>query len=253
MAPIKFGVEVIRSFLKKHKIATLAELKQALGTLATMTVFRKLKALGYLTSLSHRGKYYTLVDIPRFDELGLWSHQSVWFSRDGTLVATAQRLVEEASAGLTATELHAFLPVEVKEALLRLYRQERIDREEIGGGYVYFSRDSGIRRNQKMRRLERPAAWELGESLIGEDLPPELKAAMILFFSLLDERQRRLYAGLEAHKLGYGGDRKVAQFLGVDEHTVARGRQELFSDQVRRERIRNEGGGRKAVEKKRPQ
>jgi hypothetical protein len=253
MAPIKFGVEVIRSFLKKHKIATLAELKQALGTLATMTVFRKLKALGYLTSLSHRGKYYTLADIPRFDEQGLWSHQSVWFSRDGTLVATAQRLVEEASAGLTATELHAFLPVEVKEALLRLYRQERIDREEIGGGSVYFSRDSGIRRNQKMRRLERPAVWELGESLIGEDLPPELKAAMILFFSLLDERQRRLYAGLEAHKLGYGGDRKLAQFLGVDEHTVARGRQELFSDQVRRERIRNEGGGRKAVEKKRPQ
>jgi hypothetical protein len=252
MAPIKFGVEVIRSFLKKHKIATLAELKQALGTLATMTVFRKLKALGYLTSLSHRGKYYTLADIPRFDEQGLWSHQSVWFSRDGTLVATAQRLVEEASAGLTATELHAFLPVEVKEALLRLYRQERIDREEIRGGYVYFSRDSGIRRNQKMRRLERPAAWELGESLIGEDLPPELKAAMILFFSLLDERQRRLYAGLEAHKLGYGGDRKVAQFLGVDEHTVARGRQELFSDRVRRERIRNEGGGRKAVEKKHP-
>jgi hypothetical protein len=58
--------------------------------------------------------------------------------------------------------------------------------------------------------LERPAAWELGESLVGENLPPELKAAMILFFSLLDERQRRLYAGLEAHKLGYGGDRKVA-------------------------------------------
>jgi hypothetical protein len=252
MAPVKFGVEVVMSFLKKHKIATLAELKQALGTLATMTVFRKLKALGYRTSLSHRGKYYTLADIPHFNDQGLWSHRSVWFSQDGTLLATAQRFVEEASAGLTASELHAFLPVEVKEALLHLYRQKRIDREEIGGGYVYFARDSGIQRNQKMRRLERPAAWELGESLIGEDLPPELKAAMILFFSLLDERQRRLYAGLEAHKLGYGGDRKVARFLGVDEHTVARGRQELFSDQVRRERIRNEGGGRKAVEKKRP-
>jgi hypothetical protein len=148
--------------------------------------------------------------------------------------------------------LKALLPVEVKEALLHLYRQGRIDREEIGGGYVYFARDPGIRRDQKMRRLERPAAWELGESLVGEDLPPELKAAMILFFSLLDERQRRLYAGLEAQKLGYGGDRKVAGFLGLDEHTVARGRQELFSDQVQRERIRNEGGGRKAVEKKRP-
>jgi hypothetical protein len=252
MAPVRFGVEVIRSFLKKHKIATLAELKQALGTLATMTVFRKLKALGYRTSFSHRGKYYTLADIPQFDEQGLWSHRSVWFSQDGTLLATALRFVEEASAGLTAGELHAFLPVGVKEALFHLQRQQRIHREEIGGQFVYFARDAGIQRNQKMRRLERPAAWELGESVVGEDLPPELKAAMILFFSLLDERQRRLYAGLEAHKLGYGGDRKVACFLGVDEHTVARGRQELFSDQVQRERIRKEGGGRKAVEKKRP-
>src|SRR5512137_2996971 len=121
MAPVKFGVEVIKSFLKKRKIATLAELKQALGTLATMTVFRKLKALGYRTSFSHRGKYYTLADIPQFDEQGLWSHQSVWFSQEGTLVATAQRFVEQASAGLTAGELNAFLPVDVKEALLHLH------------------------------------------------------------------------------------------------------------------------------------
>ncbi len=252
MAPVKFGVEVIKSLLKKHRIATLAELKQALGTLATMTVFRKLKALGYRTSFSHRGKYYTLADIPQFDEQGLWSHRSVWFSQEGTLLATAQRFVERAIAGLTAGELNALLPVDVKEALLHLHRRERIDREEIGGEFVYFARDAGVQRNQKARRLERPAAWELGESVVGEDLPPELKAAMILFFSLLDERQRRLYAGLEAHKLGYGGDHKVACFLGVDEHTVARGRQELFSDQVQRERIRKEGGGRKAVGKKPP-
>src|SRR5207249_10033445 len=39
----------------------------ALGTSATMTVFRKLKALGYRTSYSHRGKYYTLSGILRFD------------------------------------------------------------------------------------------------------------------------------------------------------------------------------------------
>ena len=34
--------------------------------------------------------------------------------------------------------------------------------------------------------------------------------------SLLDEKQRRLYAGPESLKLGYGGDRKVAEFLGMD-------------------------------------
>ena len=109
-----------------------------------------------------------------------------------------------------------------------------------------------MRRNQRLRREERQAVWELGESPVGAGLSPELKAAMILFFSLLDEQQRRLYAGLEAQKLGYGGDRKIAEFFGVDVHTVARGRRELFGEQVHRERVRKEGGGRKACGKKTP-
>ncbi len=251
MARIRFGEQVIVSFLQKHKIATLAELKQTLGSSATMTVFRKLRALDYRTSFSHRGKYYTLADIPQFDEQGLWSYRAVCFSRDGNLLATAHRLVEEASAGLTASELRARLSVEVKEPLLQLYRQRRIGREKIADVYVYLSREAGRRRQQGMRRREPPAVWELGESPVGAGLSPELKAAMILFYSLLDEQQRRLYAGLEAQKLGYGGDRKIAEFLGLDVHTVARGRRELFGEQVHRERLRAEGGGRKRAEKKR--
>ena len=251
MARIRYGEQVIGAFLQKHKIATLAELKRTLGSSATMTVFRKLRALDYRTSFSHRGKYYTLADIPQFDEQGLWSYRAVWFSRDGNLLATAQRLVEEATAGLTASELRARLQVEVKEPLLQLYRQKRIDREKIDDVYVYLSREAGRRRNQGLRRQEPPAVWELGESPVGAGLSPELKAAMILFYSLLDEQQRRLYAGLEAQKLGYGGDRKIAEFLGLDVHTVARGRRELFREQVHRERRREEGGGRKRVEKKR--
>jgi hypothetical protein len=249
MAYSKFGEDVIGSFLQKHKIATLMELKQTLGSSATMTVFRKLRALGYRTSFSHRGKYYTLADIPQFDELGLWSYRAVGFSREGNLLKTAQRFVEEASAGLTVSELRALLQVEVKEPLLHLYRTKRIDREKIGDIYVYLSREAGIRRAQTTRRQEPQAVWELGESLVSAGISPEMKAAMVLFYSLLDEQQRRLYAGLEAQKLGYGGDRKVAEFLGLDEHTVARGRRELFSEQVHWQRVREKGGGRKRAEK----
>ena len=36
-------------------------------------------------------------------------------------------------------------------------------------------------------------------------MPEELRAAIVLFASLLDERQRRLLAGLEALKCGWGG------------------------------------------------
>jgi len=35
--------------------------------------------------------------------------------------------------------------------------------------------------------------------------PDELKTAILLFYSLLDEQQRRLFAGLESIKLGHSG------------------------------------------------
>ena len=98
--------------------------------------------------------------------------------------------------------------------------------------------------------------WEaeppLGGPLIeAEVMPDELKAAIILFFTLLDEKQRRLYAGLEALKIGHGGDRRVAELLGLDVGTVARGREELLSQDVQVERTRRSGAGRKRLEKKR--
>jgi hypothetical protein len=247
---MNFSPDALRSLLQKEKIATLAELKEALRTSATMTVFRKLRALGYQTSYSHRGKYYTLTSIPEYDELGLWSYRAAYFSRDGNLLATAERLVDEAELGITADELRELLHVDVKQSLLHLYRDKRIGREQIAGRYVYLSRDSGVQLNQKLARQERRTVWELGESPLEAELPPELKAAIILFFSLLDEQQRRLYAGLEAQKLGFGGDSRIAEFFGVNVHTVARGRRELFGGQVQRERVRQEGGGRNAAEKK---
>ena len=82
--------------------------------------------------------------------------------------------------------------------------------------------------------------------------PDELKAAILLFYGLLDEQQRRLFAGLEAIKLGRGGDTILATFLNIDPHTVARGRQQLLDHDVAPERIRRVGGGRIPVEKKRP-
>ena len=109
-----FTLQALRSFFQRKLIATLQELKQILGTTSTMTVFRKLKTLGYRTSYSHRGKYYTLTTIPQFDQQGLWSCRAVRFSRDGNLLATAQRFVEQAPAGFTASELQALLQVEVR-------------------------------------------------------------------------------------------------------------------------------------------
>ncbi len=249
-----FSPEPLLRLLRAKKIATLPELQSALGSDVPLTVFRKLKELGYRTSYSHRGRFYTLDRIARFDEPGLWSHDSVWFSRYGTLVDTAEAFVNSSPSGYFVAELEQALHISVQDPLLHLVGQQRITRELVSGLYLYCSADAATRLRQLRARRAPPSAPSISDSVAAaESVSDELKAAIILFYSLLDEQQRRLYAGLEALKLGHGGDRRIAELLGLDPHTVAKGRRELLSQEAQRGRVRQAGGGRKPTEKKRPQ
>ena len=49
-----------------------------------MAVYRVLKDIAYQTSYTHGGRYYALKERMEFDQHGLWSARSVWFSTDGT-------------------------------------------------------------------------------------------------------------------------------------------------------------------------
>ena len=50
---------------------------------------------------------------------------------------------------------------------------------------------------------------------------------MNFLVSTLDERQQRLYVGLESQRLGHGGDRQLSLITGLSVDTIAKGRQEL--------------------------
>src|ERR1700680_232815 len=251
MRPTVFSADVLRQFLRRSGIATLPQLKRLLGTEANITVFRKLKELSYRTSYSHRGSFYTLDEIAAFDEHVLGSFDSVWFSRHGTLVATAEVCVTQAPAGYFASELKDILHVPVKEPLLRLFEQDRIARQTVSGLYLYCASNPRTRQQQVRARqtlLEQAAAAPA--AIRSDQVSDELRAAIVLFASVLDEQQRRLYAGLESLRLG--GDRQIADLLHLDPHTVARGRRQLLAQEVEVGRVRGVGGGRKPVEKKRP-
>lgn len=77
---------------------------------------------------------------------------------------------------------------------------------------------------------------------------------MILFASRLDEQQRRWFAGLEAIRLGRGGEKLMAEIIGLDPKTVRRGRHELEAHLEGRptDHIRAPGAGRHAVEQNDP-
>jgi hypothetical protein len=252
MRPSEFSPETLATLLRKQKVATLPELMEALGS-AKRTVFRKLQELPYRSSYSHRGAYYTLDEVAQFDEQGLWSYQDVWFSTYGTLLSTAVAFVEAGEQGHYVEELDHELHIGTKDALRKLVRDARLSREHLGGQFLYCAADARRRREQvRARRVglaEPGAAGSLPQAAV---LPDELRAAIVLFFSLLDEKQRRLYAGLEALKTGRGGDVRIAELLGLDVGTVARGRRELLTGEVEIDRVRAAGGGRKSTGKKRP-
>jgi len=238
----------LKELLESRKVCTLDELMQALGTSVRMTVFRKLQDLPYLTSYSHRGKYYALKPLCKFDESGLWEHRDAWFSVYGTLLATGKQFIEQSPAGYSAVELDAVLHVQTKQALLHLYQQSLVEREKFDGVLVYLARDARERQRQSVARRQM-VAGEF-ERVSAGVLAHELKAAIILFFSLLDERQRRFFAGLESLKIGQGGDARIANLLGVDPHTVAKGRRELLQRDIEADGVRRRGGGRPSAEKK---
>src|SRR6266567_2916967 len=216
---VRYPTDRLVSFLRDQKIATMPQLKSALGTSVTFTVLRKLAPLGYRSSYSHGGTYYTLDSIARYDELGLWSYRDIHFSRHGTLLNTAATLVSGAPAGYFTHELDAVVHVATKDALRHLVQQDRLDRRELAGRYLYCAK-------QRQRRQEQWAARQA--------------------------QQRRIYAGLGSLEWGHGGDQRMAELFGLDVDTVARGRAELLSGQVLHERVRRVGAGRPRAEKKRP-
>ena len=66
----------------------------------------------------------------------------------------------------------------------------------------------------------------------------------------LDERSRRLFAGLLAKPFGRGGIQLASEITGLSRVTVRRGVIECNQPQPDSDRVRRAGGGRKSVEKK---
>jgi hypothetical protein len=237
MNRVHYSADTLLDVFQRQTIATMPELKAALGSSVDLTVLRKLATLNYRTSYSHRGAYYTLDSLACFDAHGLWSYRDARFSRHGTLLDTAVAMVCGASSGYFADELESVVHVAVKDSLRHLVESGRLQRRPCPDRYLYGAADRARWQEQ----------WAARQAQVDE-----LPAAIALFYGLLDEKQRRLYAGLESLQSGHGGDRRMAQLLGLDVATVARGRRELLSGQVLRGRVRQEGGGRLPVEKKRP-
>ena len=151
--------KTLKKLFRKKTVVDLHDLMIALDTTSRMTVFRRLKPLGYQSSFTDAGKYYTLAEIPVFDDFGLWFYQEIGFSRAGTLKETILEIVESSKAGMAPKELLCLLklkmPNSLHNALRELARSGLLQRQTVDGVHLYTSQHADRLEEQiRMRRLE---------------------------------------------------------------------------------------------------
>lgn len=242
----KYTVDSLIEAFRNNLVLSHDSIASVIGTSSKMTIFRKLKSLDYCTSYSDAGRFYVLKRFIQFNEHGLWSQGAIHFSQAGSLMQTIPVLVEKSSQGYFAVELRTLLQVKVQDALVKLFHENRLHRQQLRGEYLYLFPTVW---QDQLRQRECFFEKENSEGLqrsISQGIADHMKWLL----SILDEKQSRLYLGFESIRVGYGGDAAIARINGVNVKTIARGRRELEQRQSNPERIRNAGAGRPDIKKK---
>ena len=77
----------------------------------------------------------------------------------------------------------------------------------------------------------------------------EIESKMRLYFSQLNEKDKRHYAATEAIKLGYGGQKYLMELFGISDYMIRHGVREIQNpallDEIPKGKIRRKGGGKK--------
>lgn len=136
------------------------------------SVRRFLAEVGYYSSFTHNGGWYTLGSIPRFDADGLWFYNDIGFSRAGSLTRTLMDLATRSAAGMSAQELGAKLRCRCHSVLVQLCRQGRLQRHKIGSSHVYLAIDPALATIQR----------QSVESLSVDQLPAEIAVLVLVEF-----------------------------------------------------------------------
>jgi len=110
------------------------------------------EAVEAYTSYNQNGKYYTLPQVPQFNQHGLWRYKNVAFSIHGNLKKTIIHLVTASPAGLSGRQLGELLGLSPQSFLHHFRGCPGICREKYDGVYIYFSDTEEVCEKQVQQR-----------------------------------------------------------------------------------------------------
>ena len=161
---------ILQKFFRQ-KIITIDQLVQLLKC-SVITVRRRLKEWRTYTSINKNGRYYTLPQIPIFDENGLWKYQTILFSKHGNLTKTIVELIRTSQKGLSAVEIADIVGISPNSSFLsQIKNVSGVRREKYQGRFTYLSDLPEIYNRQKHR-------WASSQRTIG--FPADAEAIVIL-------------------------------------------------------------------------
>lgn len=197
-------VPLVKTFLAP-RVLTFDDLCTRLS-LSRATVVRRLNEHGYYSSYNQSGMYLTIDEAAEFDSRGLWLWKTARFSKHGNLKETVRHFVESSNAGMTHQELAALLGVRVHNSLLDLLREKKIQREQLGPTFVYFSRMASVRKKQSQRRRsvveERP-----------KPRPTARQTIAVLLELIKDPKATREEIGVRCQRTGISISRQVVELV----------------------------------------
>ena len=142
---------------RQDKIMTIEELIHVMQCSA-ITVRRRLKKWEAFTSINQNGRYYTLPEIPEFDDNGLWKYQSALFSKHGNLRQTIVQLVKKSKKGLSAADISQTIEIPSTSSYFsQIKNSDGIKREKHQGRFFYFA-DSSAKYQQQKREIGQQSA-----------------------------------------------------------------------------------------------
>lgn len=200
MLDLQQAKAALRKLFRWEPVVKLGALCRILKTRSRTSVFRRLKAVGYCSSFTHRGSYYTLRGVPQFDSCGLWRYRDVGFSQAGSLKATVLELVRSSPAGRTHRELQGLLGVRAHNELLDLTRADKLRREALSAarGSLYVSAEEARASEQLARRLQAGTSEEMPQSSLVIEVLLELLDAGTVDATPSEVARRLLARGVGA-------------------------------------------------------
>jgi len=150
MQPKSERIDAIRKMICQKKAVSFAAIvSSVIGS--TVTLRRDLKTLQALTSYTHRGSYVTLLDIPNFDDLGIWFFRGIGFSRFRNSLELIIGVVENSKDGITKAEIESRLRIGISKQIQMLMEQERLHRVKVGAQYVYVPQAAATDKKRRLR------------------------------------------------------------------------------------------------------